>query len=166
MFMKERLITQVEIDKCIGLLDEDYHGCPMFIFHNFWDYVKWSIKYKYIDVKQMKKAYKGKVGGTYTSGLNFIHIYAFNYNSVDKRFVKQCIIHTVLHELRHYYQYKTEPEKWRKLQKVSHTIDNDEYREKPEEADANKFAANMLKKYRLEISKILNVYPDWDFTRS
>ena len=165
MSMKERLITQEEIDRCISLLHTDYHGCPMYVFHNFWDYIRWSIKYKYIDVKQMKKAYDGKVGGTYTSGLNFILIYAFNYNKVDKRFAKQCIIHTVLHELRHYYQYKTKPKKWKKLRNVAYRFDHPKYIEIPEEKDANKFAARMLKKNKMEISRILNVFPDWDFTR-
>lgn len=163
--MKEKVITQEEINKCINLLHQDYHGCPLYAFHNFWDYIKWSIKNKHIDIKQIRKVHSGKTAGMYNSGDNYIHLYIFNHEKVEKRYIKQCVVHTLLHELRHYYQYKTKPNKWRKLKQASYKFGDPRYSQSPEEKDADKFAARMLKKNKLGISKILNVYPDWDFTR-
>ena len=163
--MKEKVITQKEIDQCINLLHADYHGCPLYAFHNFWDYIVWSIRHNHVDLEQMRKAYSGRTAGMYNSAHNYIHLYIFNHEKVEKRYAKQCVIHTLLHELRHYYQYKTEPEKWRELKQASYQFGHPKYSHQPEEVDADKFAEMMLKKYRLEISKILNVYHDWDFTR-
>ena len=163
--MKEKVITQEEINRCMGYLHSDYHGCTLYLFHSYWDYIKWSIKHKEIDFKRIRNVYRGKTAGMYNSANNYIHLYIFNHERVDKRYIKQCVIHTLLHELRHYYQYKTKPDKWRKLKQASYKFGDPRYSQSPEEVDADKFAARMLKRYRYEISKVLNVYPDWSFTR-
>lgn len=84
-------------------------------------------------------------------------IFAFKYK--DKRFVKQEIIFALFHELRHHYQYERKP----KLNKrrMNYTIDDWEYNTDPTERDANMFASRMCLKYKKEISRIINVYPDW-----
>lgn len=153
-------ISQEEIDQCIELLHPDYHNCPVYVFHSFWDYVKWSFKRFEFDFEQLKKAWTGKTSGVYNSRYSFIQLYVFNH-TVEDRYIKQCVIHTLYHELRHYYQFTNKARIWRSAKGISYSLGHPRYNESPIERDANKFAARMVIKNRKKISKILNVYTDW-----
>ena len=162
--MKKKRISKEEIDQCINLLHTDYIGCPIYIFHSFWDYVKWSFKHFNFDFDQLKKAKNGMSTGMYNSTENFIQIYVFNHLG-GERYLKLNVIHTLYHELRHYYQFTYKAKIWNNNKLVKYDLGHPKYREAPIERDANKFAQRMMEKNRKEVSRILNVYPDWDFTR-
>ena len=160
----KKVISQKEIDQCINLLHSDYHGCPVYVFHSFRDYLKWSFKERLFDLPQLKKAWKGKTAGSYDVVENFIQIYIFNHESSD-RYIKQSVIHTLYHELRHYYQFTYKSKKWNSKNVVSYKWGDPKYSESDIEKDADKFAGRMLERNKEKISEILNVYTDWETVR-
>ena len=161
------MISREEVDDCIGLLHPNYiDQCPIYIFNSFREHLVWSVRKMDIDIIQLIKAFRGKTTGMYNSKKKYIHMYAFNFKSIDKRYIKLCIIHTLYHELRHCFQFNHKINKWKgRLANNQFSIDDPNYRQAPIEKDANKFAARMMRKHSEEISRILNVYPDWEVLR-
>jgi len=153
-------ITRKEIDDCIRLLHHDYHiGYRLFIHHSKWDLVKWFCLSNTSggDLKNLYNVFKHKHFGVYVNDRRTIHIYTFNYGDpyCDN---KVEITATVFHELRHFYQ------RTRRRKKYIHSFRGNEdcgYLDSLVERDANNFAARMTNKHMKEISKILNVYPNW-----
>ena len=156
--MKHKVITDKEIKDCIKLLHKDYHDAKMHVFDTFFDFLKWVVRNKFTDFSYIKKVYKGRTVGCYNSGRNQIHIYIFNDKS-EERYRRINIIHTVMHEIRHYYQYNYKGYKWN--DNVRYELGDYRYKSAAEERDANKFAARMMMKNKDKISNILNVYPCW-----
>ncbi|PLR72232.1 DUF3920 family protein [Bacillus sp. UMB0728] len=149
-----------EIYECLDLLHEDYKGkCDIHIFYSKFDYIMWTAKNLFFDLRQIKKIFKDKILGCYFSGNKMIHIYAFNHKFED-RYLKQCVLHTLLHELRHYYQNENNTKYWN--MKHTYKVTDEDYSTAPIEKDANKFANRMMIKHRDKFSDYLNVYPDWD----
>jgi hypothetical protein len=160
--LKNKAITDDEIKNCVKLLHKDYHDAKIIVFHKFKDYLKWSMTFKNFDYKYIKEVYKGRTVGCYNSDLKHILIYVFNDKS-NERYKKINIIHTLMHELRHYYQYNFKESKWRKESNaVRYELGDYRYKSAPIEHDANRFAARMMIKHREKISNILNIYPSWE----
>ena len=157
---REPIITIDEVKKCVALLHKDYRDCEIHIFYSKLSFLKWCLKVKFFDTDQIKKVLKGKTAGYYRYDRNHAHIYLFSHK-VPERYFKLNVIHTVFHEVRHYYQRNYQKNKWSGNRGVSYGIGDYRYKSAPVERDANKFAARMAIKHREEISKILNVYPDW-----
>lgn len=159
--MKKQTVTKEEIYECMKLLHEDYHDANIIIFNNFWECLKWHVLNNF-DIEQIKKVYKGRTVGCYNVDLKYIHIYMFN-DKTEERYRKINIIHTLMHELRHYYQYNFQESKWRKgNNKVTYMLGDYRYKSAPVERDANKFAARMMIKHKEKLSNILNIYPSWE----
>lgn len=158
--MKKQIITQDEVNECIKLLHKDYREAKILVFNAFFEYLKWSLSYKTFDPRQIKKVYKGITVGSYNVDLKHVHVYVFNHKSEEK-YLKTNIIHTLFHELRHYYQYNFKEYKWKRGRNVTYELGDYRYMSAPIERDANKFAARMMTRYKEKISSILNVYPDW-----
>lgn len=153
-----------ELYECLDLLHEDYRGkCDIHIFYSKFDYIKWIIKNKFIGMKPAGKVLRGHSLGCYTShdsmDTKILHIYVFNHK-FDQRYLKQCILHTLLHELRHCYQHTKNTKFWN--MKHTYKVTDEGYSTAPIEKDANKFANRMMIKHRDKFSDYLNVYPDWD----
>lgn len=159
--LKKERITNDEINKCVKLLHRDYQDATIIVFHKFIDYLKWSMSYKNFDFIQIKKVFKKLTIGNYNSRTNIIHIYIFN-NSSEDRFIKASVIHTLFHELRHYYQFNFKDHVWGKGSNLTYELNDYRYRSSPIERDANTFAARMMVKHKESISKALNIYPDWE----
>ncbi|MGN1399984.1 MAG: hypothetical protein ACI4XL_00610 [Bacillus sp. (in: firmicutes)] len=158
--MKTEKITKEEIGRCISLLHPDYQAGEVHIFHTFLDFAKWTLKNRFTDLQHIKKVFKGKTAGQYRGGDNQIHIYLFNHRT-QSRYYKINVIHTIYHELRHYYQYNHQAHKWQGRKVFSYEVGDYRYKSSAIERDANRFAARMMIKHKDKLSYHLNIYPNW-----
>ncbi len=127
--------------------------------HSVWDVIKFYCTSKTVrgELLDLIDCIRFKVSGVYNEKTNDIHIFTFNFDdpySIDK----PHIIHTLYHEIRHYYQHQLKSKKY-----MDSINDNEpfEYLGKQIERDANSFSARMSNKHKEKISKILNIYTDW-----
>ncbi|MCA1021505.1 DUF3920 family protein [Halobacillus litoralis] len=153
----------INVDKllsCVDLLHEDYveNKNNIKIFTN-----KYSFLFQYIlkhglDIKEIKSILKGETRGVYYHNTNEIEVYAFSIKC-DEDTLNQEIVFCMYHELRHYFQWNYN----KKLadKRTSMKVNDIGYETDPTERDANYFAARMCKKYKDQISRKLNIYPDW-----
>ncbi len=149
-----------ELYECLDLLHQDYRDtCDIYIFYSKFELLRWSIVNRFTDFAQIIKVLKGKSLGCYFSESKMIHLYVFNHK-FDQRYLKQCVLHTLLHELRHCYQHTKNTKYWN--MKHTYKVTDEGYSTAPIEKDANKFANRMMIKHRDKFSDYLNVYPDWD----
>ena len=153
-------ISQEEMDACIQILHDDYHKCEVLVFNSFREFGIWALKHKFKDIAHIKKVYKGLSAGQYRGKENHVHIYAFNHRT-NPRYFKVNVIHTLFHELRHYYQYNQQRNKWTGDKVFSYEVGDYRYRSSLIERDANRFAARMMVKHKKDLSYQLNIYPDW-----
>ena len=157
---RSELITLNQVKDCLSLLHEDYHDCEVHMFNSKLSFVKWCVTNKYYDKEHIRSVLKGLSAGYYRIDRKFVHIYLFSHHVPDRYFGLH-VIRTLYHEVRHHYQYSYQCNKWVKSKGIGYRIEDSRYNTSAIERDANKFAARMCIKHKDEISKILDVYPDW-----
>jgi hypothetical protein len=104
----------------------------------------------------------GKWGGGYLSDFDRIHLYTHSYQNLmrSSSVVKLNMCFVLLHELRHAYQRSF----FRGIMDAENHLyyaGKMDYTDMWIEADANYFAAELMRSRKCEIESILNIYESW-----
>lgn len=135
-------ITQKEILECVNLLNNKYKNTTNNIkfyrnkLHAMFSYYK-NHEFNKNDFKSI---INGATCAAYLTGSKMIHVYSFNIKKhTEKKYLKQHIIYSILHEIRHNYQSIYAPKKFNR--EANYYISSGEgYSQQWIERDANKFA--------------------------
>lgn len=167
---RTKIYKNKEISDCINLLNKKYRNlnCKVFIIENKFKFLlKNILNFLFLDTpigKNFKEALDGHIFGSHFQDENKIEIYAFNYKNQQMEEKKLNILYCILHEVRHNYQKEYFKIKFPKSSQnyINPHENQKKYLNQWIEKDANGFAKHTMKKFKKEISKILNISEDWD----
>lgn len=136
----EKLFSNKQLQAIINLLPKDYQELEfsLVLLHNKFEIIK-NINLE--NIFNFKKIYQKLILGTSCYKHKKIYIYCNNFDLVKSEYVnisKLRIIHCILHEIRHFYQYK-----YMKNILDKHWV---KYDERKQEKDADEFASEFMNK--------------------
>lgn len=171
---REKIITNKQINKIINFLGKEYRPNKIIVFESKLQYLRYNIFYFY-KLRELNRisisVLREKISGDYIKFGEVIKIYTFSDRVKNNKILTQLnIIHTLIHELRHKYQYnrineipkiKFNKEFLGEISELNNEVSRIENEFPDEEDDAEKFAFRIIKYNSQKIKEIMNWKEEW-----